>query len=292
MAAEVTSATRFYTDVLGAELRNPRWSWGAHDPVQDRIYLRVWEDERVEDGGTSFVMVLRKVASRHSAGRAERQRHLNIVAAGAEAYGILCTPDGPRRTDRPRKIRGFDRTALLRLGRIVELPAGWYAEILERVPLQQVMRAASGATALQADLRALLRKNGLTATERDALVSARIGQGPFRTAVLAQWERRCAVTGCATLEAIRASHIKPWRLATNEERLDPGNGLPLVATLDALFDAGLIAFASDSAMLVSDRLPTEEREKLQLHGRGLRRHPNAPTAAYLAEHRVRSGFTT
>ena len=289
MAAKGISPTRFYTDVLGADLRNARWSWGAHDPVEDRLYLRVWEDEVVEDDGTSFVMVLRK-AARPSAGRAERQRHLNLIAAGAEAYGVLCKPDGPRRTDRPRKIRDFDRTALLRLGSLAELPAGSYAEILQRVPLQQVIRAPSGATALPADLRALLREKSLTVTERDALVSARIGQGPFRSAVLAQWERRCAVTGCATLEVIRASHIKPWRLSTNEERLDPENGLPLVATLDALFDAGLIAFASDGAMLVSERLPAEERDKLQLQGSRLRWRPDARTAAYLAEHRVRSGF--
>jgi len=285
MAAEVASATRFYTEVLGADLRNPRWSWGAHDPVKDRVYLRVWEDERVEDGGTSFVMVLRQVASRPSAGRAERERHLSLVAAGAEAYGVLCKPDGPRRPDRPRKIRDFDRKALLRLGSIVEFPAGLYAEIVERVPLQEVMRAPSGAIALQADLRAILREKDLTATERDALVSARLGQGPFRTAVLAIWERRCAVTGCSVLEAIRASHIKPWRLATNQERLDPENGLPLVATLDALFDAGLITFASDGAMLVSDRLPAGEREKLHLEGYRLRRRPRAATATYLAGHR-------
>ena len=289
MGTEVTSPTRFYTDVLGAELRNRRWSWGAHDPVKDRLYLRVWEDEVVPNGGRSLVMVLRNTGG-PSHGRSERQRHLDLVAAGAEAYGVLCTADGPRRTDRPRKIRGFDRTALLRLGRLVELPNGLYAEILERVPLQLVMRAPSGAAALQADLRALLRGKGLTATERDALVSARIGQGAFRTAVLARWEGRCAVTGCGTLEAIRASHIKPWRLATNEERLDPENGLPLVATLDALFDAGLIAFASDGAMVVSERLPAEDREKLQRHGCRLRRRPDAPVAAHLAEHRVRSGF--
>jgi hypothetical protein len=290
MAAEVTSPTRFYTEVLGSELRNPRWSWGAHDPVTDRLYLRVWNDEVEADGGTSLVLVLRNAAPRPSAGRAERQRHLVLMAAGAEAYGVLCTPDGPRRTDRPRKIRDFDDKALLRLGRLVELPAGLYAEIVERVPLQQVMRAPSDGATLQADLRALLREKGLTATERDALVSARVGQGPFRTAVLAQWERRCAVTGCATLEAIRASHIKPWRLATNEERLDPANGLPLVATLDALFDAGLIAFASGGATLVSERLRPEERKKLQLDGCRLRRRPDTRAAAYLAEHRVRFGF--
>lgn len=292
MAAEVTSATRFYTEVLGAELRNARWSWGAHDPVKDRLYLRVWTDEVVEDNGTSFVMVLRTAAPRSSAGRAERQRHLSLIAAGAEAYGVLCTPDGPRRTDHPRKIRDFDREALLRLGRVVEFPAGRYAEIVEFVPVQQVMRAPSGATALQSDLRALLREQSLTATERDALVSARIGQGSFRTAVLALWEKRCAVTGCATLEAIRASHIKPWRLATNEERLDPRNGLPLVATLDALFDAGLIAFGDDGKMLVSQRLPAEERDELKLDGCRLRRRPVGSTTSHLHEHRARYGFVS
>lgn len=291
MAAEVTSPTRFYTDVLGAELRNPRWSWGAYDPVKDRLYLRVWDDEVVDEGGASFAMVLRN-PGRPSPGRVERQRHLDLVAAGAEAYGVLCTADKSPRTDRPRKIRDFDRDTLLRFGRLIELPAGVYAEIIERVPVQQVMRAPSGATALQSDLRAILREKGLTATEREALVSARIGQGAFRTAVLARWEGRCAVTGCGTLEAIRASHIKPWRMSTNAERLDPANGLPLVATFDALFDAGLIAFASDGAMLVSERLPAKERERLQLHGCRLRRRPDAPTAAYLAEHRVRSGFSS
>ena len=78
MSTEITFPTRFYTDVFGAELRNPRWSWGAHDPVKGRIYLRVWEDEGVEDGGTSFAMVLRN-AGRPSLGRAERQRHLALV---------------------------------------------------------------------------------------------------------------------------------------------------------------------------------------------------------------------
>ena len=288
MAAKVTP-TRFYTDVLGAELRNPRWSWGAYDPATDRLYLRVWEDEVVEDGGRSFVMVLRN-AGRPSAGRSERQRHLDLATAGAESYGVLCTPDGPRRPDRHRKIRDFDRKTLIRFGRLVELPGGLYAEVIGRIPVEEVMRAPAGATMLRADLRAILREKGLSETERDALVSARVGQGAFRSRVLARWEGRCAVTDSSTLEAIRASHIKPWRLATNEERLDPANGLPLVATLDALFDAGLIAFGGDGAMVVSERLAPEEREKLYLHGGRLRRRPDEATAAYLAEHRARSGL--
>jgi putative restriction endonuclease len=38
---------------------------------------------------------------------------------------------------------------------------------------------------------------------------------------------------------LRASHIKPWSDCSNRERLDPLNGLLLVAHIDALFDNGL-----------------------------------------------------
>ena len=38
----------FYTDVLGANLKNVRWSWGAVDPITNRIFLRVWADRIAE----------------------------------------------------------------------------------------------------------------------------------------------------------------------------------------------------------------------------------------------------
>ena len=66
-----------------------------------------------------------------------------------------------------------------------------------------------------------------------------LGKVPSDVQVLKIWGNRCCVTGSTTLDAIRASHIKPWRRSSNQERLDPYNGLPLVATLDALFDAGM-----------------------------------------------------
>lgn len=41
------SINRFFTHVLGAQLKNPRWSWGAGDTSTNRIYLRVWDDQHV-----------------------------------------------------------------------------------------------------------------------------------------------------------------------------------------------------------------------------------------------------
>lgn len=126
---------------------------------------------------------------------------------------------------------------------------------------------------------------GLSVTERTVLIKARIGQGQFRDDVLAAWDGCCAVTGASVGAALVASHIKPWRVCTNEERLDPCNGLPLIGTLDRLFDAGLITFLPDGLMVISSILPDDELEPLGLsHGLRLRvRRPQSER--YLAYHR-------
>jgi hypothetical protein len=93
--------------------------------------------------------------------------------------------------------------------------------------------------------------NTLPATEREALISARLGQGLFRTRLMSVWKGRCAVTDIQIPALLRASHIKPWRMSDNSERLDPENGLLLVANLDAAFDAGLLSFTDTGRMLFS-----------------------------------------
>src|ERR1700688_2426247 len=47
---------------------------------------------------------------------------------------------------------------------------------------------------------------------------------------------------------------RDWCNSTDDERLNPNNGLPLVANLDALFDSGLISFDRNGEMLVSPAL--------------------------------------
>jgi hypothetical protein len=109
---------------------------------------------------------------------------------------------------------------------------------------------ASDPETIADDLNDIIRSDR-SETEEERLVAARIGQGRFRKDVLARWDNACAVTGTVTLAALRASHCKPWRESNDAERLDPANGLPLTATLDALFDVGLIAFDDDGPILVS-----------------------------------------
>ncbi|MEX1027812.1 MAG: HNH endonuclease [Candidatus Paceibacterota bacterium] len=120
-------------------------------------------------------------------------------------------------------------------------------------------------------------------------IDARLGQGQFRDDVIRRWGKCCAVTGATTRCAIRASHIKPWGDFPSI-RLDPDNGIPLLATLDALFDKGLISFDDNGNMLISKQLGKKERQIL-----GISRHdrisiPSRKTSRYLAWHRKKYGF--
>ena len=57
---------------------------------------------------------------------------------------------------------------------------------------------------------------------------------------------------------MKASHIKPWRDATDTERLDGANGLLLSPHIDHLFDEGYITFSSSQDLVT---VP-EVRDKL------------------------------
>jgi GNAT superfamily N-acetyltransferase len=90
----------------------------------------------------------------------------------------------------------------------------------------------------------------LDETEREQLIKSRRGQGLFRQLVLEN-EPACRVTGVTDRRFLIASHIKPWRDATNAERLDGENGLLLSPNIDWLFDRGYISFEDDGDVLIS-----------------------------------------
>jgi hypothetical protein len=109
---------------------------------------------------------------------------------------------------------------------------------------------ASGLSA-----RVEARLAGIPETERTREVRQRIGQDVFRDALMDLWQGRCAVTGIPfPPELLRASHAKPWAVATDSERLDPFNGLLLATHLDAMFDSGLIGFGEGGHVVCSSQL--------------------------------------
>ncbi len=270
-------------ETLGARLNNPRWSWGATDRSNRRVFLRVWQDLIQETTTGERVHIARDKPRRNSHGFKERHEHIALICAGYEGFGVVCTAVDPDTTD-VRKIASFDEDFLLRFGRVTKENGNTYAEILEHVSVDVVARPETAEDILVEDLRAIIRQK-LEATIKEALVNARVGQGLFRLQVLKNWGNRCAVTGSTTLEAIRASHIKPWRVSSNEERLDPQNGLPLIASLDALFDAGLISFEPTGKMVVSRNLSSSERLIFSIDNRELQKPLTKVAKRFLAYHR-------
>lgn len=99
-------------------------------------------------------------------------------------------------------------------------------------------------------------------TDRTAIIRARRGQGLFRDRV-GRIETRCRITGVENPAHLVASHCKPWRDATNDERLDGENGLLLTPSIDHLFDRGFIGFEDGGRLIIS---PIAHRPSLQRMG--------------------------
>jgi hypothetical protein len=93
-------------------------------------------------------------------------------------------------------------------------------------------------------------------TERLDLISARRGQGVFRDN-LCKIELACRLTGLQDVDHLRASHVKPWHVCDDREKLDGYNGLLLSPHIDHLFDQGYISFSDNGDMLVSEDLQSE-----------------------------------
>jgi len=98
------------------------------------------------------------------------------------------------------------------------------------------------------------RLKAVSATEAEAVVRQRVGQDLFREMLMEYWDGRCAVSGIAVPELLRASHAKPWKDATDAERLDVYNGFLLAVQLDAIFDQGFLTFEDDGTARISPQL--------------------------------------
>ena len=124
-------------------------------------------------------------------------------------------------------------------------------------------------------------------TEVQAIVDVRRGQERFRADLLQYWQGRCALTGIDRPELLIASHIKPWHVSSNAERVDPFNGLLLTVHVDALFDRALISFGKAGETLVSDRLSVRERTVFGLSPPGRAISLTPAHQAYMHHHRER-----
>ena len=119
------------------------------------------------------------------------------------------------------------------------------------------------STAAEAEELKIKQNTEITETERTALVKSRIGQGLFRDNLLEKYHS-CIITHIDIPNVLIASHIKPWAVCSNIERLNPNNGLLLSATFDRLFDGGLIMFKPSGEIVLSKFITDDNRERLRI----------------------------
>ena len=123
-----------------------------------------------------------------------------------------------------------------------------------------------------------------TKTERKGLVTSRVGQGWYRQELLSKFGRKCAVTESSLEEILVASHIVPWRDSSDDEKLDPNNGILLSPNYDALFDKHFISFDDSGNIIISSAI-----DPSQLGSLGISTEANVLVTdlmrPYLARHR-------
>ncbi|HET7662697.1 MAG TPA: HNH endonuclease [Rhodanobacteraceae bacterium] len=127
--------------------------------------------------------------------------------------------------------------------------------VSDDVPATVEMEASVNPDVLH-DIHDVEADDSLTVTQRLQLAKARVGQGLFRKRVILL-DGACRVTGVSDTRVLVASHIKPWREASNAERINGHNGILLSPHVDALFDEELITFEDDGRMQVHPSLPAE-----------------------------------
>lgn len=114
-----------------------------------------------------------------------------------------------------------------------------------------------------AEIRSIEKDNTINATEKDSIVKSRIGQGSFRKDLIEYWHG-CAISQCPLTWMLIASHIKPWKDADNQERLDVYNGLLLLPNYDKLFDLGYISFNRNGRIMCSRLLDNFDKDVIGL----------------------------
>jgi putative restriction endonuclease len=146
--------------------------------------------------------------------------------------------------------------------RLLELAEAPLVKLMSAMVLKDRSEESTGDPLVLIDwedrLQATIESSLIPETTRQALIYARKGQGKFKENV-AKLERECRITHVGNPTHLIASHIKPWREASDDERLEGANGLLLTPSVDHLFDRGFISFGDEGEVLVS---PVADHESL------------------------------
>lgn len=140
-----------------------------------------------------------------------------------------------------------------------------------------------------AEIKEIEDSKTLPITDKEIILKARVGQGLFRQKLIEYWGG-CAITGCGKKDLLVASHIKPWKDANNDERLDVYNGLLLLPNYDKLFDKGYLTFLPNGEAKYSKMLSKNDRLLLGLQEGVVLKRIDERHKTYLEYHNDRCFF--
>lgn len=124
-------------------------------------------------------------------------------------------------------------------------------------------------------------------TSRSVYTLQRIGQNIFRKKLIERFNY-CPLTKISLNELLRASHIKPWRVSNDSERMDPSNGILLAAHVDILFDKGLISFDDEGNLLSKNDEIKNLLQQMSIQNRKIKLPVDSKV--YLKWHRSNFGY--
>lgn len=107
-------------------------------------------------------------------------------------------------------------------------------------------------------------KSDLSSKKKDSLIQARIGQGEYRRKLLEDCQF-CPFTLINDERLLIASHIKPWAVSSDKEKIDYKNGFALSPTFDKLFDSGFMTFYDDRTIDVSCWISPMNQKRLNIY---------------------------
>ncbi|HEY4537208.1 MAG TPA: HNH endonuclease [Erysipelothrix sp.] len=101
--------------------------------------------------------------------------------------------------------------------------------------------------------------------EKTVKTTARLTQFKFRERLLKERNGKCELCDVTNPKVLVASHIIPWSIATDNQKIDIDNGLLLCGNHDKLFDQGFITFDHDGEIMISNQVHIEEYAALNIY---------------------------
>lgn len=109
-----------------------------------------------------------------------------------------------------------------------------------------------------------IENSNLPLKRKETLIQARAGQGEYRRKLLEDCQF-CPFTMVNDERLLIASHIKPWAVSDEKEKVDPKNGFALTPTFDKLFDSGFMTFQDDKTIEVAPWISPMNQKRLNIY---------------------------